>query len=528
VDSKIKFKILPPYSRKEISDFETVYLEIDNWNDFSFVTSFRMFYFDFSGDKTDIGVVKIGFKGQTADQSTHSTLPSEFSALDERYFSLGQDVAFYRRLGSVPGGIGSEILSALRDIVYRPEIIDEIRKENVLRTSLLREISLSLIKGQFSRAFAGSAERTDFNFRFTRPESENLGRISVDFAVNVSTTPSTNIHAVVGRNGVGKTTLLNGMVDAVTKRPNDSKFFNLTSTSEGEIEADYFSCLVSVSFSAFDPFDPPEEQSDPARGTCYFYIGLKDRTAPDRHRTIPDLRTDCAKSLTECFRNEVKTKRWLNAIEKLGSDENFAAMQLAQLRAAFQGLKERLFSEQTDSSEFWKYYKAEIERFLSRMSSGHAIVLLTITRLIETVQEKTLVLLDEPESHLHPPLLSAFIRALSDLLSDQNGVAIIATHSPVVLQEIPRSCVWKIHRVRKEVLVARPRIETFAENVGMLTSEVFSLEVARSGYHALLEATAGEGASFEDILKKYGGQLGLEGRAILAALIAKRDGEHEK
>jgi predicted ATP-dependent endonuclease of OLD family len=69
------------------------------------------------------------------------------------------------------------------------------------------------------------------------------------------------------------------------------------------------------------------------------------------------------------------------------------------------------------------------------MSSGHAIVLLTITRLVATVEEKTLVLLDEPESHLHPPLLSAFIRALSDLLYDRNGVAIIATHSPVVLQE---------------------------------------------------------------------------------------------
>ncbi|MGN9540532.1 AAA family ATPase [Escherichia coli] len=63
------------------------------------------------------------------------------------------------------------------------------------------------------------------------------------------------------------------------------------------------------------------------------------------------------------------------------------------------------------------------------MSSGHAVVLLTLTRLVATVEEKTLVLIDEPESHLHPPLLSAFIRALSDLLLD-NGLSIIATHSP--------------------------------------------------------------------------------------------------
>ncbi len=43
---------------------------------------------------------------------------------------------------------------------------------------------------------------------------------------------------------------------------------------------------------------------------------------------------------------------------------------------------------------------------IKRMSSGHAIVLLTVTKLVARVEEKTLVLIDEPESHLHPPLLS--------------------------------------------------------------------------------------------------------------------------
>lgn len=43
--------------------------------------------------------------------------------------------------------------------------------------------------------------------------------------------------------------------------------------------------------------------------------------------------------------------------------------------------------------------------------------LLTLTKLVELVEEKTLVILDEPEEHLHPPLVSAFIRALSKLVS---------------------------------------------------------------------------------------------------------------
>jgi AAA15 family ATPase/GTPase len=180
---------------------------------------------------------------------------------------------------------------------------------------------------------------------------------------------------------------------------------------------------------------------------------------------------------------------------------------------------------QSDSSDFLAKYLSAIRGFLDRMSSGHAVVLLTTTFLVARVEEKTLVLLDEPVSHLHPPLLSAFIRALSELLHDRNGVAIVATHSPVVLQEIPRSCVWKVSRAGLSMSKRRPDIETFAENLGLLTSEVFSLEVERSGFHALLADDVNAGRSYDEIINKYEGQLGLEGRAILMALIASRDAE---
>nr|WP_279487084.1 AAA family ATPase [Aeromonas veronii] len=121
----------------------------------------------------------------------------------------------------------------------------------------------------------------------------------------------------------------------------------------------------------------------------------------------------------------------MKAINTLESDENFAQMNLQELAS---------------SSE--SNFETTALKKIQLMSSGHAIVLLTITRLVATVEEKTLVLIDEPESHLHPPLLSAFIRALSELLYDRNGVSIIATHSPVVLQEIPKSCAWKMNRNR--------------------------------------------------------------------------------
>ncbi|MEU9026767.1 AAA family ATPase [Streptomyces sp. NPDC048383] len=150
-------------------------------------------------------------------------------------------------------------------------------------------------------------------------------------------------------------------------------------------------------------------------------------------------------------------------------------------------------------------------------------MLLTATRLVEYVGERTLVIIDEPETHLHPPLLAAFVRVLSDLLTDRNGLAIIATHSPVVLQEVPAGCVYKLRRYGDGMKASRPTIETFGENVGVLTHEVFGLEVTDTGYHRYLATMVAEGMSYQDILNALGRQLGGEGRIIARSLVAARD-----
>jgi ABC-type multidrug transport system ATPase subunit len=143
--------------------------------------------------------------------------------------------------------------------------------------------------------------------------------------------------------------------------------------------------------------------------------------------------------------------------------------------------------------------------------------------LVDTIEEKTLVLMDEPESHLHPPLLSAFTRALSELLQDRNGVAIIATHSPVLVQEVPKSCVWKLTRLRTAGRSDRPERETFGENVGVLTREIFGLEVTKSGFHEVLQNAVDEGGNFESIMLDYEDQLGIEAQALLRTLLATRN-----
>lgn len=242
-------------------------------------------------------------------------------------------------------------------------------------------------------------------------------------------------------------------------------------------------------------------------------VGLK-HASPSKRSSSPnsfaDLGIDFASSLTRCS-SGVLADRWCTAVRTLEEDDLFAEANVTSLL-------------ECESDEV---LMKRSRTLFKKLSSGHAIVLLTVTRLVELVDERTLVLLDEPEGHLHPPLLASFVRCLSEMLIRRNGVAIVATHSPVVLQEVPRSCAWKLRRSRSASVVERPTVETFGENIGVLTREVFGLQVTHSGFHRLLQEAVSDGSGYKSVLRRFKHQLGDEAKAIVQALIAERDGDED-
>lgn len=509
----MKFQIL---NINDIISPNTVGLRIDRWNDYAFVTMFYLSYCDENNNIHKIGNVKIGFEHQTTQLDTYEEIPKitgskVFEKLPNYFFSLGTDVEYYKNIWILPDKVKFFILDNLNDVVRNIELFNKFKDQKVMQTSLLRGVREITVTEQFTRILKGESELTNFNFFFKRDETENMGSIELEFNVLSETNPkpSTNIHAIIGRNGVGKTTLLNGMIKSYLNLSNDlGNFYTrdysfLFEKKFRKISDDYFSYLVAVSFSVFDPFIPQDKNN---KEKHYFYIGLKENDT-----TLKDMNNYLSKDFLDTFHlckaHKEKEDRWLKAIKTLESDDNFQSMKLSNL-----------ISYATDCNGTDKILKT-----LKRMSSGHLSVLIIITQLVARVEEKTLVLLDEPETHLHPPLLSAFIRALSELLDNRNGVAIIATHSPVVLQEIPKSCVWKINRTGKTTEAVRLPDETFGENVGVLTREVFGLEVEKSGFHKLLSDSVNTGCTYEEILKSYNNQLGREGRLLLKTLIRLRD-----
>ncbi|MBP1205786.1 putative ATPase [Duganella sp. 1411] len=513
---KLHFQKLQYGNRSAPAGADVIYLNPNNWDDFGFKTQFAVTLCRSDGDRKYIGEVKIGFVDQPEGWTAH-TMPEIFEVLPHEFFSVGQSEDFYANLMELTEAERITITAGLRDVAAEAIPIDVLENQKVFHTSLLRGVSYSSIGGQFRRILEGGALQTPYDFVYKVMQDNETAGIELQFTVETEVKPSTNIHVLIGRNGIGKTSLLNGMISALVKnhpiRRGSGVFWDISKPSGAlQIDNDFFTALVSVSFSAFDPFTPPPDNNDPTQHIKYSYVGLKtvnvDGSEPwSEHKEMEHFADDFVESLGNCLRFEQVKKRWVRAIRFLESDENFAEMNLTRLA------EEGGYNQLHDIKD----------TLFKKMSSGHAIVLLTMTKLVERVEEKTLVLMDEPESHLHPPLLSAFTRALADLLTNRNGVAIIATHSPVVLQEVPKRCVWKLRRNRLIANADRPVSETFGENVGVLTREVFNLEVDKSGFHNLLAKSVADGGTFDAIVAEYRGQIGFEGRAILRSLIATRD-----
>lgn len=462
--------------------------------------------------------MKIGHKGlmssgRVSPSHRAPALPESFNTLDKEYFSLGQAESYYESLNELSEALRARVFIGLRDCAADLSLFEANRNEEVMRESLLRDVRESTVTGRLNRLTRGDAKLTEFQFTYHLPKVGRTHPASMTFEVTPESQPPTNVHVLIGRNGVGKTRCMRQLALALLGREADD------GTSPGSIEmlaedtggAVAFAGLVLVSFSAFDDFElkPPEEGD---AMSCR-QVGLSHAKSSDRNSTtksFAELGTDFANSLTRC-QSGVLADRWRMAVKTLEEDDLFEDADVTSL-----------LDDESDVS-----LKTRARRLFKKLSSGHAIVLLTVTRLVELVDERTLVLLDEPEGHLHPPLLASFVRCLSDLLIRRNGVAIVATHSPVVLQEVPRSCAWKLRRSGRRSFVERPTVETFGENIGVLTREVFGLQVTKSGFHKLLQDAVSDGSSYRRVLKGFGGQLGDEAKAIVQALIAERDGDDD-
>lgn len=153
--------------------------------------------------------------------------------------------------------------------------------------------------------------------------------------------------------------------------------------------------------------------------------------------------------------------------------------------------------------EFVQKYKATIDEddyllFEWNLSSGEMLLLTTYARFydekIKNVNSKIknrIVLLDEAEVSFHPEwqriYLSNMLKYFKDLYNDCHVQLIIATHSPIILSDIPKQNVIYLSKDKKgstKVDLITEHDETFGSNIYKLYNNAFFMDNGAVGEFA--------------------------------------------
>lgn len=564
---KIRFYTSEKEAKKAAKDlkYKVFYLQADNWNDYGYRTLFVLKKVNSDGTLNQIGAVKIAEMNQ---ESFGTELPAEpFSELADKYFSLGLDGAYYKKLKKF--GLLS-VLTALNDVAYIDEIEDCKKKckqlggEEVFNVSLLRYKDLATVERDFRGIVKDDVEPYEmisFSYLFnSEGKSIDNGYSSKElkYAVKYNDFPSSNIHVLIGANGVGKTCLLNNFIKSYIfdmdntsgtsydfSRKNDSRVMS--------IGADRKSDVGELRFNK-DNLSPEEELSfthityvpvDLTVGNNFFCCVPKE--SEENIVNCVDIFNPTGSSLREKEDDDsdlkhnnyyIKTYSDLLILKKEEGERTEKLMiYYKQLLDVLDLAGETFipclddYVRHNDGKGFIEWISREN---LRRLSSGQLKVLYLFYSMTN-IGERGLYVIDEPENSLHAPLLSAFMYVLRDVLVEENALAIIATHSPVALREVPQKCVHVLRSREGLRYVTHPSIETFGENLGVLLNEVFGVNADKSGYFSFLKDTVkkipkekvekkyNEPFSEKNLLRycidEYGGKLGMEARALFPYIV---------
>lgn len=140
------------------------------------------------------------------------------------------------------------------------------------------------------------------------------------------------------------------------------------------------------------------------------------------------------------------------------------------------------------------------------ISSGQRTFLRFALHFLSFSSRGSLIIVDEPETHLHPNLVSAFSVLLYQVLSHTKSVAIVATHSAYVVREVPSHCVHVFRRDGSGAVVTdKIYMRTLGASPTSISLAVFGDDSSKKFYDELVRRVSESGLGIDQVLKEYGG-----------------------
>ena len=523
-----------------------VILERDNWNDYSYFTLYGLHLTSkiTTTNKTEyIGSIKILKKGQSTGEK--NLVPTSFHAFSDEFCSYISSLDTYEQINRLLlPDIRKELMDALNMYIFSEAIRERFKGEDGVANSFFRwggmdESSIAIARSFIYDDFViPKSELQDIKVTLNDSGEELTFRFKPNDEIDVYDDIPYFVSVLIGRNGCGKSTILYRLSRLLMASAEQRGKYQEYLLGKIEPEGIGFRKVICLSYSAFDNFQMPgfkyserlmlKQGLESGEGR-FIFCGIRD--------VVKELSNELEKVSKEDeeYANNLMTDTCtdtkLKSISQLADEfvDNLVHIHQANLNTiqsyldilldepSFQNIVDQL----KDADKWFLFDKDICKKVFLNQSTGIKFVLHSLSCIARHIGEKSLILFDEPENHLHPPLLAYLMKAIRGLLRKNQSIMIVATHSPVVIQETLSFCVNIVQRHGDRLTFRVPSIQTYGENIGMITSEVFNLTSYETDFHRLLdslyEQTPKDNVSqFMDTIKKsMGGQVSNQALAYI-------------
>lgn len=457
---------IPFYSAEEFKKDYHLYpcfvFTKDKWDDYGLKTQYNIVYHSSEKKFADIGAAKFYNKAEN-----NGDLPETFTSLDKNFCSLGQSNSFYARLREdVDKETADYYLDAVNDVAINRGILEFFEHESGFKTSLLRGSEAQKALREGKRVYNDIIVENTFQFTFSTLIGSAIEKHKIKFDFSEKESLPFRIKVIIGKNGTGKTQYIGKLASTLSGYE-----------QQGEFSTKYvppFSRVMAISYSLFDRFPRPKE----TKTYSYYYCGFqggKGFLTPNQIHT----------RLNKAFSTLKKSDR----VQLFGK---YLSLILSD-EIAFDILDEDYI--EFKAKEFLLYDENEYSKY----SSGQIIMILILAEVLAYITSESLLIIDEPETHLHPNSISLFINVINRILRKFNSYAIISTHSPQVVQEVPSKDIIVIERIENSPSIRGLGIETFGENLNTITEQIFHT-VNHDEYYREFLKTLSKNKTYEELI----------------------------